>query len=133
MSYQRADWTLWSSRYHGQVDKYLDEVQWIRNDIAFSRDEAEREAAQRRRPANFKDLSNELERAESFLENEKIPTRSYRQMWERRMEDVQSWDKKNLRRGRGQIRQFISRLRGCQSQAAQLRQLVERTRRELGL
>jgi hypothetical protein len=133
MPYQRVDWLANSGKYHHQVDNYLSEVQLIRSDIAFTRDKAESEAARRRRPANFDELLQDLERAKGFLEDEEIPTRSYRQEWEQNMRDVQTWGVKNVRRERGPIRKFIGRLWACHSEAAQLRDLVANTRRELGL
>lgn len=133
MPYQRVDWLANSRKYHREVDDYLSEVQLIRSDIAFTRDKAESEAARHRRPANFDELLQDLERAESFLEEEEIPTRAYRLEWEQNMRDVQTWSVKNVRRERAPIRRFIGRLWGCQSEAAQLRDLVANTRRELGL
>lgn len=128
-------WEMTSQKHHSEAHDYISEARLKRNDIDLARDEAERKAANPkwRKQGVFDELSEALDNAEGFLADQRAGKVAYRQKWEGILENAQSWKGKNLRRTQGQIRQFIRRLRDCQSEAAQLRQLVEKPRRELSL
>lgn len=135
MCTSRVIWERNSQKYHSEVDDYISDAQFWHNDIASERDKAERQAANPkwRKPGVFNELSDLLDDAERFLANRKHGKPTFRQKWEGILDDAQSWNGNNLRRIHGQIRQFIRRLRDCQSEAAQLKQLVDKTRCELSL
>lgn len=135
MSITRAIWLSKSQDFHSQVDDYISEARLMRNDIVNTRYEAEGKVANsKRQKSNVVDeVSDALDAAEHFLANRKYGKPAYRKKWEGTLEDAQSWGGKNLRRIHGQIRRLIRRLRDCQAEAKQLRQLVEKTRREMSL
>lgn len=135
MSITRAVWVSKSQDFHSEIDDYISEAQLMRNDIVNTRYKAEGKVANSKwqKPDVFDEVSDALDAAELFLADWKEGKPAYRRKWEGILEDAQSWSGKNLRRIHGQIRRLIRRLRHCQAEAKQLRQLVENTRRELSL
>ena len=135
MVWSPLSWNLDSRTRQQGVDTFLSNARYWRNDIASERAIAGEQAAQSkwRNPNAFEELSGLLNDAERFLEKENIAKQAHRQMWEGRLEIAQNWGGKKVKHVPGQMRKFIRSLRDCQSEAAQLRQLVDETRREFQL
>lgn len=133
MSITRAVWESQSQDFFSEADDYISEARLMRNDIVNTVDEAEGKVANSKwqTPGVFDEVSDALDAAERFLANWKEGRPAYRQRWEGILENAQSWEGKNLRRTQGQIRRFLRRLRDCQAEAKQLRQLVEKIRHDL--
>lgn len=134
MAWSPFYWGITSQRENLKLENYISDAQMWRSDLAAERAHAERRAAAAKwyKSGNFDELSKLLDDAERFLANGTVARPAYRQMWERKLESARSWEGRN-KHIHGQIRQLIRRVRDCQSEATQLRQLAERTRRELGL
>lgn len=95
--------------------------------------EAAEEEAKTYLPGCFIDLSKLLSRADS-LAQDRIASASYRHEWEGRLEGTaQFWEGGNLGLVGERIRALVDRLHDCESEAAQLSELVAKTRRELRL
>lgn len=133
MDWSPSSWNLNTQKRQQEVDSYLSDARWWRRDIASERDVAERQAAQSKghNPSVFNGLSDLLKDAERFLEKEDIAKPSHRQRWQEKLAIAENWEGKNVKHVPGQIREFIRRLEDCESEAAQLKELVAKTRREL--
>jgi hypothetical protein len=135
MPWGPAYWQLNARSYRRDVDTFISDAQLWRSDIDSERDGAQKRAAESKRnnPDVFIELSKLLDDAERFLENGKVARPSYKQMWDGRLVAAQGWEVKNLRRVLGQIRKMVRRVKDCQSEAEQLRELVAETRLECQL
>ena len=126
------EWDLSSCQQHANVDAYLSEAQQMRLKIATERAAAEDDDAKWHMPGVFNNLSRLLASAEN-LAQDRIASAPYRKEWEERLGTAQFWSGGHLGRVHDSIRSVIGRLWDCQSEAAQLRELVAKTRRELRL
>jgi hypothetical protein len=118
------EWDLSTWQQHNNVNSYVSEAQRRRLAIATERAAAEEEDAKWHMPGVFDNLRRLLASAEN-LAQDRIASTPYRQGWEERLGTAQFWSGGNLGR--------VHDLWDCQSEAAQLKELVAKTRRELRL
>jgi hypothetical protein len=126
------EWGFSTCQQHANVDAYISEAQQMRRNIAAERTAAQEEDAKWHMPGVFSNLSHLLATADN-LAQDRIASAQYRQGWEERWETAQFWSGGHMGLVHDSVRSLIGRLRDVQSEAAQLRELVAKTRRELRL
>jgi hypothetical protein len=126
------EWGLSTCQQHVNVDAYISEAQQMRRNIAAERAAAQAEDAKWHMPGVYNNLSRLLASAD-ILAQERIASAQYRQGWEGRWGTAQFWSGGHLGLVHDNVRSLIGRLWDCQFEAAQLRELVAKTRRELRL
>jgi hypothetical protein len=126
------DWGPRSAEQTKNAISYISTVQDIRLEIEMERAAAD-DRARLQISHDHTELLDCFTRADDLVQD-RIVGSEYRREWERRWtETAQYWDSGALVHVGERIRLLSERLRKCEAEAAELRELMATTKRELGL
>lgn len=126
---QLVEWDTSAGQQQTEIKDSISQAQELRRGILDVKAEELDEYTQNYPPGMLLHLSDLLNEADDLLSRE-VASHENRREWDDRLDNIVQQDEPNARRVAKKIRSLIDRLRVCQRGAAELSQLVERTRSE---